>query len=332
MRMSLKIASVAAVVAIALTGCSAGGGSTDASTASSSSSSGAFPATVDTKFGEVTIDSAPKRVVALGWGDAETALALGVQPVGASDWLGFGEENDGVGPWAKGLYTKAPELIGTLEPSYEKIAALKPDLILDTKSSGDQDRYDRLKSIAPTIGVPKDGDNYLTSFEEQMSLVSKALGKADEGAKLVSTNQAAVKAVADAHPQWAGKTVTAATKTSEGWGAYVEGSERVNQLEDLGFTQNPTIAALKPNAGGFSVSISSENLDQIDADLIVAFPIFIDTTQITDDAQWKALPAVQAGHAVVIDGDIASAYSLGTSLSRTYALDKLVPLLEKATS
>jgi iron complex transport system substrate-binding protein len=38
--------------------------------------------------------------VALGWSDAETALALGVQPVGASDWLAFGGE--GVGPWAEG--------------------------------------------------------------------------------------------------------------------------------------------------------------------------------------------------------------------------------------
>lgn len=58
--------------------------------------SDAFPVDLTTKFGKVTVDEAPKRVVALGWGDAETALALGVQPVGASDWLGFGGE--GVGP------------------------------------------------------------------------------------------------------------------------------------------------------------------------------------------------------------------------------------------
>jgi ABC-type Fe3+-hydroxamate transport system substrate-binding protein len=64
-------------------------------------------------------------VVALGWSDAETALALGVQPVGASDWLGFGGE--GVGPWAAGRYDEAPQIIDTLEPSLEAIAALKPD-------------------------------------------------------------------------------------------------------------------------------------------------------------------------------------------------------------
>ena len=52
--------------------------------------SGAFPVTVSTAFGDVTVEEEPTRVVALGWSDAETALALGVQPVGASDWLAFG--------------------------------------------------------------------------------------------------------------------------------------------------------------------------------------------------------------------------------------------------
>ena len=80
------------------------------------------------------------------------------------------------------------------------------------------------------------------------------------------------------------------------------------------------------------MTVSSEELDTLDADVVVAFPIFIDTTEITDDPQWQAIPAVAAGHDVVIDGDVANAYSLGTSLARQYALDQLVPLLEGATS
>ena len=330
MRSPVTLVAVLAASSLALVGCSAGA-SDDTATSGPSIAAGTFPVSVDTKFGEVTIDQQPKRVVALGWGDAETALALGVQPVGASDWLAFGDGADGVGPWAQGLYDQSPEIIGTLEPSYEAIAALEPDLILDTKGSGDQDRYDRLSSIAPTVGVPEGGDNYLTDFEDQLDLVSTALGLEDEGDRLVDESESAVEAIAQAHPEWDGLTVTAATKTSEGWGAYVEDSERVEQLEALGFEQNPAISALKPNAGGFSVSISSEQLDQIDADVIVAFPIYIDTTEITDDPQWKALAAVRDGHAVVIDGDVAAAYSLGSALSRQYALDQLVPLLEGAT-
>lgn len=290
---------------------------------------GGYPATVQTAFGEVTIESEPQTVVALGWGDAETALALGVQPVAASDWLGFGGE--GVGPWAEGLYDTAPEIIDTLEPSYEAIGALEPDLILDVKSSGDADRYERLSQIAPTVGIPEGGENYLTSRDQQVEMVSTALGVPDEGQALLDELDAQFAEVAEANPDWAGQTVTAATRTSEGWGAYVEGSERVQFLEELGFEQSPEIAELPANASGFSVDISSERLDLLDADLIVAFPIFIETTEITEDPLWQRIPAVEEGRVVVIDGDLSSAYSLGSTLSTEYALENLVPELQEAT-
>ncbi|MGQ7296494.1 iron-siderophore ABC transporter substrate-binding protein [Quadrisphaera sp. KR29] len=331
----------ATAIAAALAACSSGGTSGEgASSAAPSGSSAAaggegFPATVQTKFGEVTVQAAPQRVVALGWGDAETALALGVQPVGASDWLAFGGE--GVGPWAAGLYTTAPTIIETLEPSYEAIAALRPDLILDTKSSGDQARYDRLRQIAPTVGVPEGGDSYLTTTRQQVELVSTALGKQAEGQQLLEELRQAFEAAAAAHPQWQGRTATVATKTSNGWGAYVaapggDGADplggRVEFMEGLGFQQNPQVAALPPNSGGFSVDVSTEQLDLLDADVVVAFPIFIPTSDITSDAAWGAVPAVAQGRALVIDGDTANAFSLGTTLATQYALEQLVPQLE----
>ena len=331
--MRLRLLATAAVAAL-LAGLSACAGNQPATGNSASPSEtapaagAAFPATVATKFGDVTVTAKPTRVVALGWGDAETALALGVQPVGASDWLGFGGE--GVGPWAKGLYTQAPEIIGTMEPSFEKIASLKPDLILDVKSSGDQARYDRLKSIATTIGIPQGADSYLTSQEQQMTMIATALGEKEKGAALLKEVQDAFAAAAAAHPDWKGKTMTAATKPAATWGAYIEGSERVTFMQQLGFVQNPKIAAMKPDASGFTVSFSPETLDQIDADAIVAFPIFIETAKLTGDAAWKAVPAVKAGRAVVIDGDLSSAYSLGSTMSTKYAIENLVPKLEAA--
>lgn len=328
----LRISTVAvAAAALTLSGCASTSSSSEEPTSGSSSSStttGEFPQTVETAFGDVTIDEAPQRVVALGWADAETALALGVQPVGASDWLAFG--GDGVGPWADGLYDESPEIIETLEPSYEAIAALEPDLILDVKGSGDQDRYDRLSEIAPVVGVPEGGESYLTTMEQQVEMISTALGVPEEGDALLAGIDEAYADAAAAHPEWAGKTVTAATKTSEGWGAYIEGGGRVETLKKFGFEQNPTVAALPVSSSGFSVAISSEELDVIDADLIVAFPIYIETTAITEDPQWLQLPAVQDGRTVVIDGDISAAYSLGSTLSAMYTVENLTPLLEEA--
>lgn len=330
---SMRVAAVAAVAVLALSACSgaddaAGSGETTAAGGSTSAAEGTFPATVDTKFGEITVESRPERIVALGWGDAETALSLGYQPVGASDWLAFG--GDGVGPWAEGQYDESPEIIDTLEPSYEAIAALEPDLILDVKSSGDQDRYDRLSEIAPTVGVPEGGDSYLTTGQQQLEIISTALGVPEKGEELQAQLEDSFAAAREAHPDWDGKTIAAATRTSEGWGAYIEGGDRVDFLENLGFVQSPTIADLPVSASGFSVDISSEQLDLLDADLIVAFPIYIDTAEITDDPQWQAIPAVADGRAVVIDGDLSSAYSLGTIGAQQYALDNLVPLIEDA--
>ncbi|WP_432563348.1 iron-siderophore ABC transporter substrate-binding protein [Kineococcus sp. SYSU DK003] len=306
-------------------------GSEDEAPAAQDPTSGAgeaFPATVGTKFGDVVVESAPTRVVALGWGDAETALALGVQPVGASDWLAFGGE--GVGPWAEGLYDQAPEIVGTLEPSYEAIAALRPDLILDVKSSGDQERYDKLSQIATTVGVPEGGDSYLITTQAQVTMIATALGRLPEGQALLDGIDQAFAAAAEAHPQWAGKTATAASRTSRGWGAYVEGSERVGFLENLGFVQNPAVAALPVGETGFSIDISAEELPVVDGDLVVVFPIGVDAADITSDPVWQAVPAVADGRAIVLERDVSSAYSLAGALSTKYALEKMVPLLEQA--
>jgi iron complex transport system substrate-binding protein len=323
MRISRRLLATAAAAALLLTGCATGG---DAG--STTDTDGTFPQTVTTAFGDVTIDEAPERVVALGWSDAETALALGVQPVGASDWLGFGGE--GVGPWAEGMYDEAPEIIETLEPSYEAIAALEPDLILDVRSSGDPDRYERLSEIAPTVGVPEGGESYLTSLDQQVTMIATALGVPEKGEELLAQVEESNAAIAEAHPEWADKTVTVGTKTSEGWGAYLAGDGRLEQLEAYGFTQNPSVAALEADASGFAASVSSEELDVFEADLIVAFPIFIDTTEITDDAQWQALQAVQDGHAIVIDGDLSQAFSANSPLSVQYTADELPTLIEEA--
>lgn len=287
-------------------------------------SGGAFPVKVATKFGEVSIDAEPKRVVALGWGDAETALALDVQPVGASDWLAFG--GDGVGPWAKDRYTTPPKIIGTLEPSYEEIAALAPDIILDTKSSGDQKRYDQLTKIAPTIGVPQGGDNYVTPVDKQVTMISTALGRADEGKALLKDITDDFAATAKENPQFAGKTITVAAFSSEGWGAYISSTERVQFMEKLGFTNSPVINKMEPDR--FSVRISAEKLELLDADLLVVMPIGKTRADVEGQPLFKKIPAVQDGRYLILDSpDVSSAYSINSPLSISYALDKVTPLV-----
>lgn len=316
-----------AAAALLLSGCadSAGqdSGSAEGGDASqdAGASSGAYPATIDTEFGEVTIEEAPERVVALGWGDAEVALDLGVEPVGASDWLGF-EDPDGIGPWVENTYTESPEILGTLELSYEAVAALEPDLILDVRSSGDQERYDRLSSIAPTVGVAPGGAGYLTESEDQVRMIAAALGQPEAGEEMLAEQEQAFAAAVEENPEWEGQTATVASRTAEGWGAYTAADGRVAFMEDLGFVQNPEIAELG-GEGQFSVNISDEQLELLDADLLLGFPIFIEETEITEDAGWTSIPAVEDGRELVVTGDLANAFSLGTPEAQIYALDEL---------
>ena len=290
----------------------------------SGTSTGAYPVTVATKFGPVTIEKPPTRVVALGWGDAETALALGVQPVGASDWLDFGGE--GVGPWAEGLYDNPPEIIGTREPSFEQILALEPDLILDTKSSGDQKRYDTLAEIAPTVALPAGADSYKTTLEQQVTMVSQALGVPEKGTELVEQLNGRFTEVAAQNPEFRGKTVTVAARSGTGWGAYSPDTERVEFLVKLGFSPNPAIDPA--DAKGFSVPIADENLRLLDADMVVVFPIQRTAAEVEGDPLFKSVPAVAAGRYLVFDDlTISRAYSTNSVLSIQYALDSVVPLI-----
>jgi iron complex transport system substrate-binding protein len=320
----------AALLAAALLATSCGSGAADedaGDAAAGSSSAGAFPVTVPTAFGDVTVEEEPTRIVALGWSDAETALALGVRPVGASDWLGFGGE--GVGPWAEGLYDEAPEIIETLEPSLEAVAALEPDLILDTRSDGTQERYDLLSAIAPTIGQPEGVGPYQTSWEQQLELVAQALGRTDEAADVTGDVEQQFADAREANPGFEGTEVAVGAYTSEGFGAYVRGDARVDFMESLGFTNK---AAIQDLAGeNFFVPVSDEELRLLDAPLTVVFPIFVDAGEITGNPVWQTLPSVQQGHAVVMDDVIlVSAFSSGSSLGIGYALDNAVPLFAAA--
>ena len=321
--MSVRSLALLATAALLTAGC---GADADAD-AGGTTSSGAFPVTVSTAFGDVTVEEEPVRVVALGWSDAETALALGVQPVGASDWLGFGGE--GVGPWAEGRYDEAPEIIETLEPSYEAIAALEPDLILDTRSAATQERYDLLSAIAPTVGQPEGVGPYQTTWQQQLELVGAALGKDDEAAALQDEVDQAFTDAAAANPGFEGTEVAVGAYTSEGFGAYVRGDSRVDFMEQLGFVNKPASQDLAGE--NFFVPVSDEQLSLLDAPLTVVFPIFVEASEITAHPLWSTLGSVQQGHAVVLDDEmLVNAFSSGSALGTLWALENTVPLFAAA--
>lgn len=280
---------------------------------------------IDTKFGEVMITEQPKRVVALGWGDAETALSLGVEPVGASDWLALG--GDGVGPWLKDAYKNSPTMIGTMELDYEQIAALKPDLILDVKSSGDEERYKRLSEIATTVGVPEGGDSYLTSMEDQVRMIAKALGKVEKGEELLKEVETAFEKASAENPEFADKTIVVGAYDANGFGAYLKGDARVDFATNLGFKTKDEIEAL--DQGNFYIKVADEQLQLLDADLTVIMPIWVDPKEIANNKLFQKVSSVADGRSIILDADTANAFSMGTVPALLWTIDNLTPKLKE---
>ena len=296
--------------------------SSAASSSGSSASADAFPATVTTAFGDVTVESEPQRVVALGWGDAETALELGVQPVGAADWLGYG--GTGVGPWLEGAYSQPPEILGTTEVDPEAVAALRPDLILDTRSDGTQERYDLLSQVAPTIGAPPDVGSFGTPWQAQLEMVGTALGRSDEAVEVREETTQALEEVASDHPSLDGATVAVGAFFDGGFGAYVDGDSRVELLEALGMRNKPEIDELAD--GGFFVDVSRERLDLLDADATVMFAIGGDASDFAGDELYRDIASVADDRDVVLDQpDIVNAFSSGTAPGVRFGADEVGP-------
>ncbi|MEJ2885580.1 iron-siderophore ABC transporter substrate-binding protein [Actinomycetospora aeridis] len=325
----LVLAATAAALLV-LAACGGGGDGGSGGAPAGSAVGDRYPATIDTQFGPVTIPEPPQRIVALGWSDAETALVLGVQPVGASDWLGFG--GTGVGPWSP-PYGTPPTILGTTQLDYEAVAALRPDLILDTRSSGDRQRYDTLSRIAPTVGPPPGlAAAYGTTWRQQMDMVSRALGKPDVGAQQIAGLEEKFRATTAANPSFAGKAAGVGAFYGGQWGAYVPGDARVDVMDELGFRTPPQIEALAPQAAGsFYVSLSGEQVGLLSSDLTVVFPINASADAIRTDPVLSRTPAAAAGHLVVLDDTTTSnAFSSGSVPGTAAALDRAAPLFAQA--
>lgn len=286
-------------------------------------------ATIETMFGPVTVPADPQRVIALGWSDAEAALALGVQPVAVSDWMAFG--GNGVGPWADDLVTEPPTLLGTLELSYEQISSLEPDLILNTRSDNSREKHDELSKIAPTVSAPAGVVAYGTPWQQQHEMVAAALGKQDEGAQQISEIEQAFADARAANPQFEGKTVAVGAYFSDQYGGYVRGDGRVDFMESLGFVNKPEI---QDQAGdSFYIELAREQIEQLSADLTVMFPIGADATPLREDPVLNQIPAAQAGHLLILDdATLVEAFSAGSTPATRYAIDNAVPLFAETLS
>ena len=152
------------------------GNKADTKGESSKNSEKATTITVKDQNGEVKVPLKPKRVVVFDMGMLDT-----IQALGESDQV-VGVAKDNLPTYLKEFKADKFESAGGLkEPDFEKINALKPDLIII--SGRQEDSMDELKKIAPTLYLATDSKDSWNSIKTNVTTVGTIFDKADEAKK-----------------------------------------------------------------------------------------------------------------------------------------------------
>ncbi|GAA1698126.1 iron-siderophore ABC transporter substrate-binding protein [Kribbella yunnanensis] len=306
----------------------AGGGQTQGG-----AEAGAYPVTIKNKYGNAVIKETPKRVVAVGLVEQDALLALGVVPVGTTEW--FGEKPGAIFPWAKDKLGSAtvPTVLSDKDGiQFEKIAGLAPDLIIGLYSGMTAADYKKLEAIAPTVAQPADGSaDYSVTWQTVTKTVGQAVGKPKAAAVLVAEVERKFADARAAHPEFQGKTGLMASPY-EGYFVYGPQDPREKLLTDLGFVLPANLE--KVIGDKFGANISAEKIGLLDQQLLVWFPEKNGTAKLKADPLYKSMKVRTEGRDVFIEEDnnseLYGATSFVSVLSLSIVLDQLVPKLSAA--
>ncbi|MEU8078432.1 iron-siderophore ABC transporter substrate-binding protein [Catellatospora citrea] len=285
--MKRRLVLVAAVAAgLALAGCG---------TAKENTGDGAATVEVTHAMGTTRVPVAPKRVVVLDTDKVDTALTLGVKPVGAAR---AGELTGWPTYFGAGATDGITE-VGVLdEPDLEGIAALKPDLILGSKFRQEK-YYAELSKIAPTVFTENVGKTWKANF----LLDGKALGKEQQAKDLLAAYEKRAKEVGAAVPGAATLKISLVRFMPDHIRVYGPESFSGIVLGDAGLGR-PERQLLAAKDDKRFDKVSAERLTEVDGDFIFVAAYgaksAAEQAKITAGPLWATLGAVKAGKTQVV--------------------------------
>lgn len=275
---------------------------------------------IQDSLGEQVFSETPIRVAALGWGLTESVIELGVTPVAVGDMKGYQE-------WVKrpAIPASTEDLGVREEPNLEKLAELKPDVIL--VGAGLKGIKSTLEKIAPVVlfdsyqadhnnaeQVDKDFMTLATLLDKEAIAVNK-LQQRDEAFKHLKAQ------LKQAFPNGLPKVATMrfANTTS----AYVYGGNSMPQyaLEALGIDNALTI---KNSQWGLEQK-RLKFLRAVDQNILLYFQPFYEEEKLNASPLWKAMPFVQQGNVASVE----STWTYGSSMSLQYLAEAMTDSLLK---
>lgn len=334
-RIVLGAIAVSATAAL-LAGCASTPAGTTPTTPAASASS-AFPVTISSAIGDAVIETEPSRVATWGWGATDAVIALGVTPVAipSDDYSGG---DDKIAPWVEeglaALGGEAPVVLDSSAAtlSTEELLTTTPDVLLAPYSGITQEEFDEVTGAGvPVVAYPDAA--WTTPWRDAVKLVGEALGKSAEAEQILADLDTLVTDAGAAHPEFEGTSIALLTESAGTYYVYLPSDPRVEILEDLGFVTPASVTDLDTGEGTFYTTVSPENLDKIDADVILAFGETQDAFDafIGSDAG-RLIPAVAKGAVAGLIGAEEISSLSPTPLTLPFALDTIVGKLAEATA
>jgi iron complex transport system substrate-binding protein len=293
--------------------------------------SGGGAVTIKHAFGETTIAEPPKRVVSAGFTEQDDLLALGVVPIATTEW--WGGEPFAVWPWAQPALGGAQPAV--LNPAdgiqVDKIAELKPDLIVAINAGCDANTYQKLSAIAPT--VPQSGsDAFFEPWKTQAATIGLASFQDDKMKELIKAVDDKFGTAGTNNEQFKDKTVlllqgttyweNSVTATMPGW--------RTDFLTQMGFVIPDGIKQhVRDHRAIIPLDKIGPVLDEADV-LIWTTESDDDQARLLADPNIAALRATKTNRNVFTGKEIAGAIAFSSVLSYPVVADRLPPLLAKA--
>ncbi|HWJ64336.1 MAG TPA: ABC transporter substrate-binding protein [Acidimicrobiales bacterium] len=280
--------------------------------------------TIEHRYGSTEAPVAPERIVSLDTQWTDVLAALDAPPAG---YIADPSSPDGY-PWREDLLDDSAAIEAVDQLPYEKIAALKPDLIVVSYLAQDEGDYEKLSAIAPTIATLSDAE--VDTWQDITAAAGQVLGQEDEAAALVEQVDGGVAKVAEELPGLDGKTYSLVNYVAgDRFYVVADPDDGAAVLFDqLGLAITPDILDAAKGASG-RVELSLENAELFDADLIL---LLANGSDPEDISGWNELQAVQDGAEVVLDYDLAVGLNTPTPLSIPYALEEIRPALEAAAA
>ncbi|MCW3494403.1 ABC transporter substrate-binding protein [Microbacterium sp. SSM24] len=334
-----RLATLAALTVaggLVLSGC-AGSAEPGSSASAPAGSADAFPVTFEHMYGETVIEEAPERVATWGWGATDAVLALGVVPV-AIPSSEYGGGDNRITPWVEDaladLGADDPILLdnSAFELSVEELLAADPDVLVASYSGLTQEEYDAVTAAGIPVVAPEEA-LWSTPWRDVISDTGRALGLETEAEGILDELDQQIADAAAENPDFEGTTIAYADDDVDTFYLYLPADPRVEILEDLGFVSAPAVTELDNGESTFYTTVSSENLDQVIADVLFTQA----ETQEDLDAflasdRGQLIPAVAAGAVAPIVGEENVAAVSPTALTLPWLLPEMVKQLAAATA